>query len=101
MEGSYRQSLIHELGSCQEGKYEEEKEKRGRRRREAREFIAGELQLRANKRDLFAVVCRGHVQNSWCLGRTGESGIYASGVGNFQKLQSVKPYPLAKILPIL
>ena len=27
MEGSYRQSLILELGHCQEGKYEEEKEK--------------------------------------------------------------------------
>jgi hypothetical protein len=27
MEGSYRQSLIHELGNCQEGKYEEGKEK--------------------------------------------------------------------------
>lgn len=28
MEGSYRQSLIHELGNCQEGKYEEEKEEK-------------------------------------------------------------------------
>ena len=77
MEDSYRQPLILEPGNCQEGKYEEKKEKRNQREvwerevfivESSRSALGGEGDSRWNWMELFAVFAgvRPHCHASGC-----------------------------------